>query len=165
MIDSWKIADVLEEKYPEPSIHLDSPYLPKVKELVAGAIGNIRGIFVPGVHKILNEPSQVYFRRTREEAVGMTLEKLSEERGGEKAWKAAQPYFENVTALLKENTEGPFFDGKTVGFADFVWGGALLFLRSISEEVLQEGIKVGGDPEPHLKLLEALKPWWERDNY
>lgn len=74
IMDSWKIADALEEKYPEPSLRLDSPYLGRMKKILIEIMGKIVGIYVPGVHNnVLGEASQPYFRRTREEMVGSTL--------------------------------------------------------------------------------------------
>lgn len=164
-MDSLEIAKALEEKYPEPSLHLDSPYLAKVFE----QLGNLRDptmpVFIPGVlFNVLNEASQEYFRTTREKAVGKTMEEFAKE-GGPAAWEAAAPFVQKVTALLKENPEGPFFEGKTVGFADFVWGGWLLFMKAISEDAIAGALKASGEPEVHLKLLDGLKPWTERDDH
>ncbi|KAI1445988.1 putative glutathione S-transferase [Annulohypoxylon stygium] len=165
IMDSLEIAKALEEKYPEPSLHLDSPYLAKVFE----QLGNLRDptmpVFIPGVlFNVLNEASQEYFRTTREKAVGKTMEEFAKE-GGPAAWEAAAPFVQKVTALLKENPEGPFFEGKTVGFADFVWGGWLLFMKAISEDAIAGALKASGEPEVHLKLLDGLKPWTERDDH
>ncbi|KAI0853568.1 putative glutathione S-transferase [Daldinia vernicosa] len=164
--DSFTIAEVLEKKYPEPSIHLDSPYLPKVKELLKEVLTPLRGVYAPGVYnRLLNDASKGYFRRTREEQFGATLEEVAEKEGGEKAWKAAQPALEKVTALLKENGDGPFFEGKTVGFADFAWASFLLFMQRIGDDVYQEALKHAGDATVHEKLLEAVKPWSERSDH
>ncbi|KAI8962535.1 putative glutathione S-transferase [Daldinia sp. FL1419] len=164
--DSFTIADVLEEKYPEPSLHLDSPYLAKVKELLVETFAPLRSIYVPGVfNRLLNDASKPYFRRTREEIFGATLEEVAEKKGGEPAWKAAQPAIEKVTALLKENADGPFFEGKTVGFADFAWASFLIFFKTIGEDIYQGILEHSGDPTVHEKLLEAVKPWYERSDH
>ncbi|KAI0137641.1 putative glutathione S-transferase [Hypoxylon sp. NC0597] len=163
--DSSEIAKVLEEKHPEPSLHLDSPYLPKYAEQLVAVFKLIGPVYVPGVYKrILNEPSLDYFRTTREKWTGTTLEKYEESggEGGEKAWKAAAPHLQNITALLKENPDGPFFEGKTVGYVDFVHAAFLIFMRRIGEDYLEAALKASGDADVHLKLLEALKPWTER---
>ncbi|KAI2620432.1 hypothetical protein GGR54DRAFT_601068 [Hypoxylon sp. NC1633] len=165
VMDSWKIADLLEEKYPEPSLHLDSEYIPRLKKLLPGAIMALRSIYAPGVYNnVLSPASEEFFRRTREENFGKTLEEVAKD-GGEPAWKAAEPNLQKITALLEENTEGPFFDGKTVGFADFVWAGYLIFFGRIGEDVFDRALKASGNASTHLKLLEALKPWTERDDH
>ncbi|OTB01282.1 hypothetical protein M426DRAFT_25733 [Hypoxylon sp. CI-4A] len=163
--DSKEIARVLEEKYPEKPLHLDSPYIARLDTPTTGLFRAIAPVFIPGVpFNILNEASIPYFRRTREANIKTTLEKF-QEGGGEKAWKAAQPHIEKIDALLKENTEGPFFEGKTVGFVDFQWGGILIFLQRLGDNAFEELLKHSSDPDLHLKFLEALKPWSERDDH
>ncbi|KAI2469524.1 putative glutathione S-transferase [Annulohypoxylon bovei var. microspora] len=163
--ESLEIAKVLEKKHPEPSLHLDSPYIAKIFEQLTNMRNPIGPVFIPGVlFNLLNEASQDYFRTTREEAVGKTMEEYAKE-GGASAWETAAPCVQKVTALLKENSEGPFFEGKTIGFADFIWGGWLLFMQRISDEAWAGALKASGEPEVHLKLLEALKPWSERDDH
>lgn len=166
MTDSWKIAAVLEEKYPEPSLHLDSPYLPKLRQFLMEAMEPLDGIYKPGVaFNVLGEASVGYFRSTREKACGMTLEQLAAEKGGAAAWKAAEPGLHKITALLKENSEGPFFEGKTPGLVDFVWAGFLIFMLRIGEGTFADALKATGDSDLHIKLLDAVKPWSERDDH
>lgn len=165
-MDSWKIADALEEKYPEPSLRLNSPYVERLRGDLVKMASYLPGIYKPKVCKlVLNEASAGYFRRTREEDEGMTLEQLEAEKGGAKAWAAAKPYFNKITALLKENSEGPFFEGKTVGYVDFVWAGFLIFFSRFGEDVWADLLEASGDAEAHLKFLEAVKPWSERDDH
>ncbi|KAI1103654.1 putative glutathione S-transferase [Jackrogersella minutella] len=164
VMDSTKIAEALEERYPEPSTHLDSPYLPKVSESLTGIMIAIRAVYIPGVFfNLLNEASLGYFRRTREEFLGVTIEEFA--KGAAGAWEKAAPHAEKITALLKENSDGPFFEGKTVGYVDFIWAGYLLFMEAIGKDVLAEALKVTGDAEVHLKLLEAVRPWSERADH
>ncbi|KAI0839215.1 putative glutathione S-transferase [Hypoxylon sp. FL0890] len=166
--DSKEIAKVLEEKHPEPSLHLDSPYLPKYVEHLIEVFKALGPVYMPGVYKnILNEPSLEYFRTTREKWSGKTMEKLEESGGpgGEKAWSVAAPHLQKITALLKENADGPFFEGKTVGYVDLVHAAFLIFLRRIGEDYLEKALKASGDADVHKKLLEVVKPWTERDDH
>lgn len=113
VMESRKIADVLEREYPSPPLHLDSPILKKVEELAPECIMSIGPILLPRVpRQFLNPPSAEYFERTRAEKFGMTLSQLEVERGGESAWKAAEPKWKELGALLKAEG-GPFFMGKT----------------------------------------------------
>lgn len=113
VMDSRKIADVLEKEHPSPSLHLDSPILKKVEELAPQCIAPIAPIFLPRVPRFaLNPRSAEYFERTREAAFGMTLSQLEKEKGGESAWKAAEPKWKELGNLLKAEG-GPFFMGKT----------------------------------------------------
>ena len=113
VMDSRKIADVLEKQHPSPSLHLDSPILKRVEELMPQCKTPIRAIFVPKVPRELLSPrSAEYFERTRRESLGMTLSQLEKEKGGESAWESATPKWKELGALLKAEG-GPFFMGKT----------------------------------------------------
>ena len=116
-------------------------------------------IFLPMVPKrLLNEESLEYWYTTREKFMGMSMDQLDKERGGDKAWGQVEPAIRQVTDLLKEN-EGPFFLGETPSYADLVWGSLLLFHKILGPEILDEALKRSGDAKPHLDLLEAIQPW------
>ncbi|KAI1384198.1 putative glutathione S-transferase [Hypoxylon trugodes] len=163
--DSAKIAEVLESRYPEKKLFLDSQYVPKVASVFPEIFGAAGVNYLPLIFKrIISPGSEAHFRTTREAAVGMTLEEFSK-LGGEGVWKKAAPGLEKVTALLKENPEGPFFEGSNVTYADFIWAGFLIMTQRIGEDILGEFLKHTGDGDVHLKLLEAVKPWAERDDH
>ena len=113
IMDSRKIADALEKEYPSPSLHLDSPILKKVEELVPECIGTLLPVILPRVPRVVLSPrSAEYFSRDRAEHFGMDLSQLEKEKGGDSAWKAAEPKWKELGTLL--NAEGgPFFMGKT----------------------------------------------------
>lgn len=176
MMNSKDIAQYLEEKSPEPSIHLDSPYIPKVIKEIATLIDHSLGKSLFGIvldrvpSRILNPASAEYWIRTRSDVVGKPLAELTaEEKGGQVLWDNAVENVGNVTRLLKENPEGPFFAGKTVTYADFYWVGFLLFFKRMGDDVFQKLIDASGDVEGsenvHLKLFEACKQWSERDDH
>ena len=113
VMDSRKIADVLEEAHPSPSLHLDSRILEKVEELIPQCLMPIGPIFFPRVPRfLLNPRSAEYFEHTRGASFGMPLSQLEREKGGENAWKAAEPKWKELTTLLKAEG-GPFFMGET----------------------------------------------------
>lgn len=113
VMDSRKIADVLEKEQPSPSLHLDSSILKKVEGLAPQCIMPLGPVFMPRIPRLLLNPrSAEYFERTREERFGMTLSQLEKEKGGEGAWKAAEPKWKELGTLLKAEG-GPFFMGKT----------------------------------------------------
>lgn len=159
IMDSRKITEYIEAQSPLPSLHLDSVYVEKVERLWSQYMGAIMPIFLPRVPKrVLNQESQEYWYRTREEWLGMSLDQLEKERGGEKAWNAAEPILREVTALLKE-TEGPFFSGDTASYADLVWGSIILFNQALGQDVFDEALKRSGDAQVHLDLLKAVQLW------
>lgn len=113
VMDSRKIADVLEKEYPSPSLHLDSPILKKVEELAPQCITALVPVYIPRAPRyVLNPPSAEYFDRTRAARFGMPLSQLENEKGGESAWKIAEPKWKELGTLLKAEG-GPFFMGKT----------------------------------------------------
>jgi hypothetical protein len=113
MQDSAKIATELERRYPEPSLYLDSPLLPKAYAAVSDSMDMVRPIMLPKVFSnILNERSADYISRTRAEALSRAREKYTEEADVEEAWKKAYEPLRILGALIMENG-GPFVMGKT----------------------------------------------------
>ncbi|CAN8096335.1 unnamed protein product [Discula destructiva] len=166
IMDSAIIAAVIEKDHPSPSLHLDSPYLEHLNEILTPQIMPVlRGNYTPLVPKrLLNEPSVGYFTREREKRVGMTLDLLEKTEGGDLGFARAEPLLHQVTGWLKEN-EGPFFMGATISYADFVWAGFLIFFRRIGDDKFGHLLEKTGDPSLHLGLLAALEPWSKRDNH
>ena len=113
IMDSRKIADELEKQYPEPSLHLDAPILPKVQAAVENLFKSLAPAMLPQVPRtFLNAASVQYFERTREAMYGMPLSQLEKVAGGDKAWQKAEPIFKEVGDWLRANG-GPFFLGQT----------------------------------------------------
>lgn len=164
--DSWNIAQKLEREHPEPSLHLDSPYVAKIQDQMPKVMGHIKTITASTVPRtLLREASLDYWRKTREERIGMTLEKAQAEGTGLKTWQKAEADIKQVTEWLKEN-EGPFFAGSELSFADFVWVGFLLFWQRVGDGNYEHfKTVVGADITVHEKLLEAVKPWSERNDH
>ena len=162
IMDSIKIAHELEKLYPEPSLHLDSPVLKQVMELLPSCIGPLTGFIMPKVPRNLLNPSSVeYFERTRAEGFGMPLAQLEKEKGGENVFGEADPGFKKVGQLLRQNG-GPFFQGTTVSYADFVVMGGLDFFRRVDNGLFERVIAM----DPSLKeLYEAGKEWLARNDH
>ncbi|KAJ4146500.1 hypothetical protein NW754_001965 [Fusarium falciforme] len=164
LMDSRKIVERVEKEHPEPSIHLDSPTLAKLEEIMPRIMGPLRPIYFTTVpERLLNEESVPYWHETRSKLAGMPLDQLNKEKGGQVAWDAAKPIIAEVEALLKENSEGPFFLGKTPSYADFVWAGFLIFLQR--NQVIDDLYNVSGDSQLHKDLLEATAPWHKRNDH
>ena len=113
IMDSRKIAFELEKQYPEPSLHLESPVLPKVEACVLKAVTPLRAAFMPPIPRnLLNTASIEYFERTREARFGMPLRQWEKEHGGDKAWEEVTPALKEAGDMLRANG-GPFLLGKT----------------------------------------------------
>ncbi|KAI1181333.1 putative glutathione S-transferase [Nemania sp. FL0916] len=166
IMDSWLIAEELEKLYPTPSLHVDSPLRARYIPLLQQAFIPLRPEILKKVPGDLLKPvNWEFWQRTRSESVGEPLAQWLEKEYGPKMWTAAAPAMQEITALLKENDGGPFFEGAEVSYIDFVHGGFLLMFRQFGEESFKQLLDISGEPEVHLKFFEALKPWTERDNY
>lgn len=162
-MDSRSIADEIEKIHPEPSVHLDSPYVDRLMSNMRIIVPELYPVFVTKVPKrLLNDPSAEYFTRTRSEDVGAPLDEFGKQTSDDDCFKTAEPAIREVTAMLKENTDGPFFMGSTFSWADIVWIGLLLFFQRIGDDVFESLLSVSGDREVHLGLLRAAEPWTKR---
>ena len=162
IMESTAIAEKLESLFPSPSLHLDSPILPKTRALFNKVLGPLHGSWMPGVATNLLPPrSKEFFDRTRAERLGKPLSQVSEEFDLEEGFKKATPALQELAALLKE-TEGPYFMGTEVSYADFVAAGSLEFLKVIDASVYARMVKI----EPSLgEFYDACKPWLARNDH
>lgn len=137
--DSWVIAGYLEDAFP------DRP------SLFGGAAGRALARFVndwadtvlnpgmarfaaPGVYEWLREEEKPYFRRTREERFGTTLEALAQERAGR------LPAFRQAIEPLRLTLSAqPFLGGAAPLYADHIAFGAFQWLRCVSDFEVLEG--------------------------
>lgn len=164
VMDSYKIAEVIEQKHPEPSVPLDKALQEKFIKTLQGFMGALRPIFVPGVaQRLLGDGSVDFFLATREKDVGMPLYDYGKQQSPG-AFDRAEPFAREMTALLNETSSGPYFLGDTISYTDFIWAGILLFFKCLGEEEYQEVLKRSGDPETHTKFLDALSPWTGRND-
>lgn len=169
IIDSRVIAETIEKDFPSPPLYLDSPYLEKLQTKVLEPLMRaLRPHFVAKVARnLIREASVEYFTTTREKVIGMSLDDFEKKEGQVDNFAEAEPYLHEITGWLKENEKGPYFMGKTVGYADFVWGGILLFFQRIdaSGKEFDGLVKATGDEGVHRALLEALEPLSRRSDY
>ncbi|KAI0975244.1 putative glutathione S-transferase [Xylaria arbuscula] len=169
IMDSKLIVEELEKRYPSPSlpVDLDSPLYKRYIDQLAPLFNDaLRPIFILGVPtRLLKEVNNDHWHKTRAEWCGKPLEQYVRENSAEDAYKAAAPHIQSISALLRENDKGAFFLGDTVSYLDFVHAAFLIMFRQLGEDIFQPLLEASGDPELHLKFLEALKPWTERDDY
>ncbi|KFH42479.1 hypothetical protein ACRE_068140 [Hapsidospora chrysogenum ATCC 11550] len=163
-MDSYKIADILEEKHPEPSIPLNTPVQLKFRELLIPFMGALTPIYVPGVaQRLLGDESVDYFRTTRHKDLGMPLDDYGKQKAPG-AFERAEPFALAITALLNETPSGPFFLGDSVSYTDIIWAAILLFFKRLGNDHYEEVLRRTGDAEAHVRLLDALSPWTGRDD-
>lgn len=161
--DSAVIAQKLEELYPSPSLYHDANLQAKTEQAIGAIAGPLLPIYMSLIHRrVIVESSIPYFLETREKRFGMSLEKFEQSKGGEQAWKAAEPGFKLVSALLTEHKRdnGPFILGTQLCYADFIIAAMAESIRRIDmamyERCLTYANKFG-------ELHEACKQWTEKD--
>jgi len=131
--DSWVIAEYLEDRYPDrPSLFggaggraLARFFNVWVDTIVQPAL--IR-LVVLDIWKHLDKRDQAYFRKSREERLGSTLEQA--QAGREE--RVAQ--FRQVLQPLRATLEAqPFLGGEHPLYPDYIAAGAFLWPRAISD--------------------------------
>ncbi|GAM37776.1 hypothetical protein TCE0_033f07988 [Talaromyces pinophilus] len=163
VMDSYKIADIIEEKHPEPSVPLNTPVQLRFRKILIDFMGQLTPIYVPGVaQRLLGNESLDFFHTTRQKDVGMPLDEYGKQHGPG-AFERAEPFAREMTALLNE-TSGPYFLGDTVSYTDLIWAAILLFWKTLGDDTFQEVLKTTGDADVHTKFLDALSPWMERND-
>ncbi|KAH6972929.1 hypothetical protein BKA56DRAFT_555879 [Ilyonectria sp. MPI-CAGE-AT-0026] len=164
VMDSYKIADIIEEKHLEPSLPLNAALQARFRDIMIKFMGELTPIYVPGVaQRILGDESLDFFLTTRHKDVGMPLFEYGKLQGPG-AFERAEPFAREMTALLNETSSGPYFLGDVVSYTDFIWAAILLFFKCLGDEEYQEVLTRSGDAETHTKFLDALSPWTGRND-
>ena len=134
--DSFDIALYLEETYPDRPTLFAGPGGRAASRMIEGYVQTILQaaivkIIVKDIHDCLAPADQAYFRTTREQRLGRTLEEIEAGHGAELA--AFQPKLEPVRHMLKFQ---PFLGGDGPLFADYILFGALQWSRVVSPKRL-----------------------------
>ncbi|KAK2728934.1 glutathione s-transferase [Colletotrichum kahawae] len=162
IMNSKKIIARLEADYPEPPLYHDAELSEEALKHIAPVWGALGPLMIPVVpREVLNERSAEYFWRTRKEHLGMSLDEFEEKNGGEKAWEKAKKPIEDATALLNK-TEGPFFLGDKVSYADFLYVGAIAMAKRLNEENYRRIVEIS---DAFDKQYKACGPWLERNDH
>ncbi|PSK49445.1 hypothetical protein B9Z65_8240 [Elsinoe australis] len=155
IMDSKKIAEHLESTYPPgdyASIKLDNPDQQRVVDALSKVAEQLTPIVMPLIPRnVLNPPSAEYFRETRAQRFGMSLDELESKEGGEKAWSNAKEPLDNLAKILRE-TEGPYFLGGKSSYADFYVVTYLHFARVADKDFYERLVK----PYPEFRNLYTV---------
>ena len=163
-MNSLAIVARIEADCPLPSAHLDSPYLTRLEKILVDVIDALWPVIPYLVSsRILSEKSIPYFNETRQEEAGMPLQRFYLE-GIETAWNESKTPLSAIASMLRE-TDGPFFMGETVSYADFVFAGVLLFFQRSGDDQFSKLLEASGDEGKAFNaLLLAVTPWSARDS-
>ncbi|KZP16594.1 hypothetical protein FIBSPDRAFT_794236, partial [Athelia psychrophila] len=134
--DSIEIARYLDKTYPATT-----PLFPRGSHALQAAFQTAHDntvahavpiIMLPLSCALLNPVSEPYFRRTREEYVGMKMEEFSP-LGPKRDlhWKTLRAGHEVMAGWLAENEQGPFVMGDQISYADATIAAYLIWMRTI----------------------------------
>jgi glutathione S-transferase len=149
VVDSWAIACHLEQAYPERPSLFGGPGGEALSRFVqswsvAVLHGGLVGLIVLDIWQRLVPEDQEYFRRTREQRFGRTLEEV--QAGREERVESLRASLQPLRMTLKE---APFLGGQQPLYADYLVFGGLQWARTIS-------------PFPVLAADDPLQDWFER---
>lgn len=148
VFDSWKIAEYLEETYPDRPSLFGGPAGLALTRFVANwsatVFPRVAPLAILAVHEVLDEENQTYFRTSREKMIGRPLEEVM----GDKQTRldALHTTLDPLRSVLSDQ---PFFGGSTPLYADYLPFGILQWVRVVTGELpVSEG-----DP---------VEAWFER---
>ncbi|KAF8509360.1 hypothetical protein BU17DRAFT_70460 [Hysterangium stoloniferum] len=161
--DSWKIAEYLDEKYPEPGLLF--PKGTKALQSLFHDYAVTKGLYkaapmlLYSVLGLLSDESHVHWRTYQEAAFGAKLEDLCPV--GSQKWEEQSAIVKKV--LDKNGTDGPFVLGAQVTFADFI---LVSMLEMISKVIPDEWEKIIQhlDNGRWQKMRVTCGAWIQADN-
>jgi glutathione S-transferase len=136
--DSWAIACYLEDAYPDrPSLFGGATGRAAARFINTWADRELQPALLPmivkDIHDHLDPADQPYFRQSREQRLGMTLEALHARR------EERKPTLARVLDLLRAQlADQPYLSGAVPAYVDYIAFGAFQLARSISPYRLVE---------------------------
>ncbi|RUP48765.1 hypothetical protein BC936DRAFT_144030 [Jimgerdemannia flammicorona] len=151
--DSWKIAEYLDEAYPDtPSVFNNNKplHLFFEKYVINHLYPHFTKLVMLDIYNLLDEPSAAYFRESREKYFGATLEKFCEDK--ESARSQLKVTLSPIHDALKFTG---WISGENVGYSDFILAGGFMLM------------KMGNPIEFENSLLNAFeddvfRSWWTK---
>lgn len=129
--DSWKIAEYLDEAYPDrPLLFPGGRGVARFVNAWADTVqlpGLIR-LIVADIEAHLHPKDKIYFRQTREKRLGARLEEAQADR--EERVKDFRSLLEPVRSTVSAQ---PYLSGDAPAYPDYIVFGAFQWARSISE--------------------------------
>ncbi|EEH44782.1 uncharacterized protein PADG_01071 [Paracoccidioides brasiliensis Pb18] len=170
--DSWPIALHLEKTFQSPQHPTLFPSAGSyalalaVARVLNAILPPTRMILLPKIPQILDERGAEYFRRTRAEWFGRSLEEmLSDTEGVEKSWADVEVELKLLADMLRGppgvngggKKKGPFFEGEQAGYADLLFAAFLAWYERGDRKDWERAVSIG-DGEIR-RFWDACLPW------
>lgn len=165
IMDSFKIATFLESQYPERPLRLDEGLHEEAQGLVFKSALPLFPEYMPCIRdNLITEHSLPYWKQSREGLFGMSIDEFQKTKGGEKAWKAAEPGLQALSKFLSEHKrdDGPYILGSQISYGDLILVAFLESSRRTSGEIFK---RIMDFHENIASLYKACSKWLERSSY
>ncbi|KAI2080652.1 hypothetical protein LOZ36_006436 [Ophidiomyces ophidiicola] len=168
--DSLPIALHLDAAFPAPAhpplfpTSASYPLAVAVLELITAVTIKQIPILMPKVPAYLDPRGQEYFLRTRAERFGKPLAEVAAHGAElERVWHDVSGGLARLATMLRgvpgQSKTGPFFEGNTPGYADFLVVAFLAFYARINQDDWEKVMAVGNGE--FRSLWNACLPWVE----
>jgi len=131
VVDSWTIANYLEDAYPDrPSLFGGEGGRAMARMLNwwgDGVIGGMFPLIIADIPLNLKPEDAAYFRKSREARFGKTLEEIMASRD-----KAVEGFRKSLDPLRLTLRTQPFLGGSAANYADYIVFGAFQWARVVS---------------------------------
>ena len=141
VFDSWSIAEYLEDTYPSaPALFPGArgrQYAKMTNDWADALHSMILRCIIVDIHDRLDAPDRAYFRQSREQRFGATLEDLQAARD-----ETRRELSDAMASMRVHLMDGPFVCGEAPAYGDFIVFGSLRWAECCSDFPLLDG----GDP-------------------
>ena len=148
VFDSFAIAEYLEDTYPDAPALFPGPrghaYAKMTNEWMDNNNPLILRSIIIDVHDKQGPEAQAYFRESREQRFGMTLEEVQATRE-----ETRQQFRDAMASMRAHLMDGPFIAGGSPAYADFIVFGSLKWADQCSDF-------------PMLEADDPIQQWYER---
>ncbi len=131
LYESWDIANYLENTFPDQPTLFGGPQGLALSKyycnLAAVLAGQVSRLVLVDIYDHLTETDQPYFRESREQRFGMTLEQVVTDRDAQ-----LKPFRDSLIALRMTLKTQDFFGGDRALYADYALFGVFQWARCIS---------------------------------
>ncbi|NEQ36199.1 MAG: glutathione S-transferase family protein [Okeania sp. SIO3I5] len=154
--DSWKIANYLEETYPDKPSLFGSAEAKAQTMFIDSWNGSLLGVLVPiilyDVFENIDPKDKAYFRESRESFFGKPLEEFQDVT--EEQINNFRTFLESLRNTISQQ---PFLAGETPNYADYLVFSTFQFARTMSpKQLLETSDPVYAWREKMLELFDGI---------